>query len=590
MTVSDYIFHYLKSVGVDHVFIVVGGGSMYLNNSLKNSGIKYTCFHHEQSCAMAAEGYARVSGKMAVVLVTSGPGGTNTITGVAGNWTDSVPVLYISGQVKYKTTTYYQDTINDFTYDFMPYLRQLGDQEVCILDLVRPITKCSYMITETKNIRYQLQRAIHFATSGRPGPVWLDIPIDVQCAEYEDEHPNREYKFGEEMKQPNFHQAIMAICESQRPLLVAGHGIRLSKCVDDFKRLVNQLNIPVVTTFNGQDLLPTYHPKHIGHIGTVGTRAGNIALQNADCVIFLGTRNNIRQISYNWENYCPNAKRIIVDIDEAELNKHTMAGDNILLNCDVFWFIKEMMELENQWTDKWLNWCKEKQVQYPVVFDSYRQQKGINPYHFIEELTKLLPDDAIVVSSNGTACVALFQAGVVKENSRFIMNSGIASMGYGLPAAIGACIASGNPVVCIDGDGSLQMNIQELATIRHYNLPIKIFVLNNGGYHSIKETQDAHFDGNYIGCNELDLTFPDLYDIGNAYGVNSEKINNINTAYCIRYIMNDTTPLLCEVELGDYTFAPKLSSYKINGKLVAPPLDDMSPRLSEEERKGNEYI
>jgi len=585
MRIADYIIKHLANIGVKHIFTVVGGGSMYLNDALKKEKRITPIFcHHEQACAFAAEGYARVNNQLAVVLVTSGPGGINCLTGVAGQWTDSVPVLYISGQVKYETTLHAGE------YD-MRELRQMGDQEVRIVDIAYPITKHAKMVLPEDNIKYELELAINYATSGRKGPAWLDIPVDIQNKEFVSNgigyiHGKNKITLTADIK-----KVVSMLHESKRPLIVAGHGIRLGNAIKEFNELINNIEIPVVTTFNGFDLVDSNHHNYIGRIGTIGTRAGNFALQNTDLILFLGTRNNIRQISYNWENFAPNARKIIVDIDQVELDKNTIHGD-MQICCDVKNFL---VELNHQMVDypvndediKWLTWCKEHKEKYPVVLDKYKNQEGINPYYFIQELTRELSSnhDAIVVAANGTASIALFQAGIIRKGQRMFMNSGMASMGYALPAAIGACLASGREVICIEGDGSLQMNIQELATIKHYNLPIRIFVLCNGGYKSLQITQENHFDADYTGCTLTDLTFPDLENICNAYGLGYEYMDEVNHFEHMLYFY---PPIITEVVLGNYEFAPKLGTVKMDdGSIQSPSLENMSPMLNEEEMEEN---
>ena len=587
MRTADYIMKHLADIGVKYIFTVIGGGSMYLNDALKKEKRITPIFcHHEQACAFAAEGYARVNNQLAVVLVTSGPGGTNCLTGVAGQWTDSVPVLYISGQVKYKTTLHAQG-------NYYGTLRQLGDQEVNIIDIVFPITKHAKMILPEDYIQYELQMAIYYATYGKKGPVWLDIPVDIQNKEIIDDGGGslNVYNNETELINKDIRNIISMFHKSNRPLIVAGHGIRLGNAIPEFNELINNVEIPVVTTFNGFDLIDSNHYNYIGRIGSIGTRAGNFALQNADLILFLGTRNNIRQVSYNWENFAPNAKKIIVDIDQAELDKNTVGVGWLGICCDVKDFLTE---LNLQMVDypindddiKWLEWCRERKEKYPVVLDEYNKKLGINPYYFIRELTKDLPSDAIVVAANGTASITLFQAGVIKKGQRMFMNSGMASMGYALPAAIGACLASGREVICIEGDGSLQMNIQELATIKHYTLPIRIFVLCNGGYKSLQITQENHFDADYTGSTHADLTFPDLENICNAYGLGYGYIDETNQIDDdLTYYM---TPIITEVVFGDYEFAPKLSAVKMDdGSIQSPSLENMSPFLSKEEMEGN---
>lgn len=592
LRVADYIFKFLADYGVKHVFLVVGGSAMHLNDALKKTKrIKYVCTHHEQAAAMAAEGYARTTGGLAVVSVTSGPGGTNTLTGVIGQWLDSVPVLYLSGQVKHETTI---ASVPD------SHLRQLGDQEINIIDIVKPVTKYAKMITDPKTIKVELARAVHIATSGRPGPVWLDIPLDVQGTLIDEQHRPSENTNNIPLAAEDkvISKVIKELQKAKRPVLVAGHGIRISKAQKQFLELVDLLNIPVVTTFNGFDLLPSQSDHFIGRIGTLGSRAGNFALQNADLVIFLGTRNNIRQISYNWTSFARQAKKIIIDIDDAELHKKTVPGD-LLIHLDAKVFITELLKkIPNGFSvnKTWLKWCLMRKKKYPVVLEEYKipDEHFVHPYFFIEELTAALDDTAVVVAGNGTACVALFQAGIVKAGQRIFWNSGCASMGYGLPASMGAALAVNREVICITGDGSLQMNLQELQTIKHHNLPIKIFILNNRGYRSIEQTQATFFDSDFIGCNkDSGISFPDFSRLADLYDLKYFKIDATSRMkQVIESVLAYAGATLCEVVLNpDYVFAPKLSSEKkSDGRIVSKPLEDLYPFLERDEFYSNMII
>lgn len=591
--ISDYIIQRLVEYGVKDIFMISGGGAMHLNDSAgRNENIQYICNHHEQASAIAAEGYARASGELAVVIVTSGPGGTNTLTGVIGQWLDSVPVLYISGQVKRATTIASCPDIP---------LRQLGDQEINIIDIVRPITKFAAAITDPMDTRKLLDEAIHIAISGRPGPVWLDIPLDVQGAMVnEDKMIPYFSRKSEDLKAENIKSAVKEtfhiLQNSRRPAILAGHGIRISGANDIFYNLIQKLGIPVLSTFNGFDLIDTYNPLFMGRIGTIGNRSGNFVLQNCDVLLSLGSRNNIRQTGFDWNTYARKATKIIVDIDKAELDKPTIRPD-LAINLDVRPFLDELeTTLTNNvlpdWTD-WVQWCGERKINYPAVTsDMYGQADTVNPYHFMKVLTELLPDDACVVAGNGTACVTLFQAGIVKKGQRYIWNSGCASMGYDLPAAIGACFAKGKgDVICLAGDGSLQMNIQEMQTVVHHQLPIKIFVLNNEGYVSIRQTQDSFFGGHRVACdNTCGVSFPDITKIAAAYGIPSTVLDRSDNLQAkIEQIVNSPGPVICNVHLNpDCKFTPKASSErKPDGTMVSKPLEDMYPFLSRDEFNCN---
>lgn len=593
--VSDYIAQRLKNVyNVEHVFLISGGGAMHLNDSL-GKYLNYTCNHHEQASAIAAEGYARVNQKLAVVNVTTGPGGLNALNGVFGQWTDSVPVLYISGQVKYQTTV---DSCH------IPGLRQLGDQEVDIVNIVKPLVKYAEMVKDPLDIKAILDKAVKVATSGRFGPVWIDVPMDIQGA-YINENELREYEtsgeddiFSDKIE-PQIDSLLGLIKSAKSPLIVAGHGIRLSQSQEIFLDLVDKIKIPVVTTFNGVDILPEDNPVYIGRIGTLGQRAGNFALQNADLVICLGTRNNIRQISYNWENYASKAKIVAIDIDNAELLKPTLKLE-LAVHADINIFIPALLaKIErNSLPDfaEWLNWCLYRKEKYhPTKEQLYLTNKEfINPYLFTIRLTEAMRNNSILVAGNGSACVCAFQAGIVKTGQRFMWNSGDASMGYDLPAALGASIAdTGRDVVCLAGDGSLMMNIQELQTIKHYNLPVKLFILNNDGYVSIQQTQRNFFPDNLVACTQnTGVSFPDFIKLAQAFELPTFRITSAeNLSEQISTVLECKGPAVCEVYLDrNYSFVPKASALRLpDGKLISKSLDDMFPFLSPEEISDNVY-
>lgn len=589
MRTADYIFHYLADCGVDHVFLVVGGGAMHLNDALsREPRIRYVCHHHEQGAAIAAEGFARAAGRLAVVSVTSGPGGTNALTGVIGQWLDSVPVLYLSGQVKFETTIASAPGSG---------LRQLGDQEINIVDIVRPVTKYAKMVTEPSRIRAELDRAIAAATTGRPGPAWLDVPLNVQGAPVDglDLPVDRMADPAPEADDAVVDSVLEMLLRAERPLVVAGHGIRIAGAKGPFVDLVHGLGIPTVTTFNGFDLLPSEDESFVGRIGTLGSRAGNFALQNADLVLFLGTRNNIRQVSYNWTDFARRAKKVIVDIDEAELNKKTVRGD-LRIHSDVGVFIEKLLERipdRRRANDAWMQWCLERRKRYPVVLDEYRVDRpdAVHPYPFMEALTGAMDEGAVLVAGNGSACVVLFQAGIVKADQRIFWNSGCASMGYALPASIGAALGARREVVCVTGDGSLQMNLQELQTIARNDVPIKLFVLNNGGYRSIEQTQTVFFDGNFIGCNEPSgVSFPDHAKLADLYGFAYFQIaSTADMGTTIAAVLAHPGRAMCEVVLTrDYIFAPRVSSERLSdGRIVSRPLEDLYPFLDRAEFTSN---
>ena len=598
MRVADYIFKFLAERGARHAFLVTGGGAMFLNNGLLHEKrITPICCHNEQGAAIAAEGYARVTGELSIVSVTTGPGGTNALTGVIGEWLDSQPVLYISGQVKLSTSLYSEQGNP---------LRQLGDQEINIVDIVRPVTKYAVMLTEPVQVRYELEKAVYLAEHGRKGPVWIDVPINIQSAEIEPERlqkfvPAKEYG-SSEIDDDIFEYIVASLVKAKSPVIIAGQGIRLAGAQDIFLEMADCLGIPVLATFEGFDLMPSGDEKMVGRIGTIGTRAGNIALQNADWILCIGSRNNIRQVSYNYENFASNAKNFIcVDIDQAELDKHTIKP-TMKVHCDAKVFIMGMRchlpanYQRPQTHVDWLNWCRVRKDRYPVVLDEYKHvENGINPYVFAEMLTSALSEDAIVMCTNATPSLALFQAGIVKAGQRMVCNSGCAAMGYGMPASLGAaCAASGTgrDVVCLEGDGSLMMNVQELQTIASNRLPVKLFLFDNNEYCSIRQTHDNFFHER-IGCDAYSgVTFPNWELVAAAFGWKYTVIDSIAAAEkLIPEILAENVPVFCDVKLvPDYVFAPKLSARRLeDGTLVSPSLEDMAPFLSREEMRDNVY-
>lgn len=587
---SDYLVQKLEALGVDTAFMVSGGGAMHLDDSFgKSQKIRLICNHNEQATAMCAEGYARANQKLGVACVTTGPGGLNCLNGVFGSWTDSAPVLFISGQVKFTTTMASCPQIP---------LRQLGDQEVNIISVVRPLTKYARMVTDPYDIDAAVEEAVYLATSGRPGPVWLDIPLNVQAAPID---PAKLKKF----IRPALHkqdisglvdQAAALLQQARRPLIVAGNGIHCAKAQQALRAFLDKTQIPVVTTFNGFDLLPSEDPLFAGRIGTVGQRAGNFVLQNADVILFMGTRNNIRQVSYNWENFAKNAKKIVVDIDAAELQKPTVRPDVAILADAGDVLARLTAKMNRAEFAPWLAYCRQMKAKYPPLREfSVREQDKVHPYFFAQQLSHILPEGAKVVASNGTACVAFFQAFESKRGQRLLLNSGDASMGYGLPAAIGVCAAEKNtPVVCLEGDGSLMMNIQELQTLKTNRLPVKLFVIKNGEYISIIQTQRNFFEGRLTGCNKTSgVEVPDFVQVAQAFGLPAVRINtNDELAGKIQEALNTPGPVLCELDCTEnYTFAPKLSARKLeDGTMISPSLEDMFPFLDRKEMEENMKI
>lgn len=590
--IAKYIAEFLEEKGITDVFTVTGGGAMHLNDALGHAeGLHCTYNHHEQACAIAAEGYTRLTGKLAAVCVTSGPGGTNAITGVLGGWLDSIPMFILSGQVKRETTLWATD---------IP-LRQLGDQEYNIVDSVKPMTKYAVMITNPMEIRYHLEKAYYLATVGRGGPVWLDIPLDIQAAMVETEELYGFDPTAEKLDQKELPvydtelstKILEKIQNAKRPLIFAGTGIRLGNARKEFLELLDKLQIPVVTAWNAHDVLPTDSPYFCGKPGTVGTRAGNFLVMNCDLLLVLGSRLNIRLISYNYKDFAKDAYKIIVDIDENELHKPTVHPD-LAVHADVKDVMADLLKhpygAGNETHKKWLNWAVQLNRRYPAVLDRYRNTDSpMNPYAFLDVFFQEASEDEVMVCGNGSACVMTFQACRIKEGQRLFTNSGCAAMGYGFPAAIGAAIArKGKQVVCIDGDGSFQMNLQELQTVVYNRLNMKIIYLNNDGYHSIRQTQNNLFKGEpLVGvCDGNGLSFPDMEKIAYAYGIPYVRIDHLEAASeQLKEALHQDGPVMIEAVLDPgQNFEPKLSSKVLpDGKIVSPALDDMFPFLDPDE-------
>jgi len=595
MKLSDWVAQKVAASGIRQVFMVTGGGAMHLNHSL-GSNPDLTCAfnHHEQACAMAADSYFRLNNRLALVNVTSGPGGTNAITGVYGAFVDSVGMLILSGQVRYETTV---------RFTGLP-LRQYGDQELDIEPLVRPVTKYCVMVTDANSIRYHLEKAIYLARSGRPGPCWLDIPLNVQSARIDPEAlPGFDAsELDEPWKRtdlaPAANRIFEAVRKAKRPVIFAGSGVRLSGAHADFIRLVEKLNIPVVTGWNAHDAIWNDHPLYCGRPGTIGDRGGNFTVQNADLLLILGSRLNIRQVSYNWRSFASRATKIWVDIDALELQKPSVSAD-LPIHADLAELLpvlaaKDYAGPAGAHAD-WLKWSRQRNADYPVVAPEYWDGPQINPYCFMQSLFQHLPENQVVVTANGSACVVSFQTAYLKPGQRLWTNSGCASMGYDLPAAIGACKASeGAPIVCLAGDGSIMMNLQELQTIVGARLPIKIFLLNNSGYVSIFQTHRNYFNGVEVGAGpDSGVSFPDFERLMAGFGLPYRRVaRHDDMAEVVCAVMAIDGPVLCEVMIDkDQPFAPKLTSRQLpDGVMVSPSLEDMAPFLSREELARNMIV
>lgn len=591
MKVSDYIAQLIADFGITDVFTIVGGGAMHLNDSFgHHKSLKCHYNHHEQACAIAAEAYARIDNKMALLCVTTGPGGTNALTGVVGGWLDSIPMIIISGQVRYDTTA---------RSTGLP-LRAMGDQEFDITRAVSCMTKYCEMVIDPKRIRYCVTKALTIATNGRPGPCWLDIPLDVQGATIEvddlgDYNP-REYisTLPLTIADDEIHNILKKVKNANRPVLYAGNGIRLSKAYNLFFDFIKKLNIPVVTNWNSIDLIPDADRLYAGRGGSLGNRAGNFAVQNSDLILSIGSRLNLRQTGFNWKTWAKNAYVIMEDIDSAELKKPTLHVD-MPLNVDAKILLERFLDLMPEKVsekESWITQCNDWKTRYPVVQKKHYDDAILsNPYCFMNELSRKLPEDYVTVVSNGTACAVGSHAFIVKKGTRFIVNSAIASMGYGLPAAIGACISTGKDTTCIEGDGSIQMNMQELQTIVTNNLPVKLFIINNDGYQSIRITQTNLFNKNFVGIGKQsgDLGFPSFEKLACAYGIPYFSIKSNSEMSKINEVLAYKGYVICEVFVNtEQLFEPKSATKKLeDGTLYSPPLEDMSPFLDRDELNMN---
>lgn len=591
---AKYISEFLVNNGIKDCFMVTGGGAMHLDDAIGHEeGIHCTFNHHEQACAIAAEGYTRMTGRPAAVCVTSGPGGTNAITGVMGGWLDSIPMFVLSGQVKRETTLWAVPDLN---------LRQLGDQEFNVIDSVKNMTKYAVMVTDQRTIAYHLEKALYLAFNGRPGPVWLDIPLDVQGAVVDTDElvhfeKDKEVTWDEPcMTDAQAGILLQKISEAEAPLVLAGTGIDLAGATDKLLMFIEKFRIPVVTAWNANDTVAYDNPYYVGMPGTVGMRSGNFAVQNCDLLISLGCRMNIRMIGYTHHDFAKNAFKAVVDIDARELHKPTVRVD-LPINACVNGFLDKMLKADYEVQkkhEKWVKWCRDLLFKYPTVRDEYRGSRLYNPYVFIDDLFAHLENDDRIITGNGAACVITFQAAKIKQGQRMFTNSGCAAMGYGFPAALGVAVSDNSRrTVCIDGDGSVMMNIQELATVAYNKLNLKLFILNNNGYLSIRQTQRNLFKPPFIGIDsDSGVGFPDFCKLSEAFGIDYYRLDSENNSDdIINRVLTGSGPCVCEVLVDpDQNFEPKSSSRVLpDGRIVSPSLDDMAPFLDREEFERIRY-
>ncbi len=590
---SDFVYKYIASLKVNHTFVLSGGGCMHLVDSLgKNKNITYVSCLHEQGVAIAAGAYAQYTNNLGSALVTTGPGSTNAITGVAAAWVESIPLLIISGQVKRQDISLPNGT------------RSLGFQEINIISIVKNICKYSVTVTDPLSIKYHLEKAAYEARSYRPGPVWLDIPLDVQASMID------ERKLKGFLPQPNktntisiknqIREVVDLINKSNRPVILAGYGLKLSNAQNIFYRLINKLGIPVLTTWKAIDLLPENHRLYCGRPGSIGQRGANFVQQNSDLFISIGARLDLGQIAYSYKNFARMAKKIVVDIDQAELDKLKFENQlKICTNAEIF--VKEFLKKINsikrsRWND-WLKRCKDWNNKYPVVLPEYKKQKNyVNTYALVDMLSdKLREKDLIVPGSSGACSDVFMQAFRVKKGQVILNTPGLGAMGFGLPASIGACIASGlKRTICINGDGGFQLNIQELATVSRLKLPIKYFILNNQGYGSIKTSQRNYFKGFYVASGpESGVVLPLITKVAQAYGISSIIIKNYeDLKKKIDFILNSEGPTICDISIdpGEQVMPKLMSQVKKGGVMISKPMEDLWPFQDRKEFKSNMII
>ncbi|SFE86102.1 acetolactate synthase-1/2/3 large subunit [Paenibacillus algorifonticola] len=589
--VSDYIANYIESMGIKSAFMLSGGGMMHLIDALGQlTQVKYYCNHHEQASAMAAEGYARQTNQLGVCYATSGPGATNIVTGLTGAWLDSAPVLFITGQ---------SNLLQTVRGTQISGLRQYGTFEVDIVAITEPITKYSVFVTDPKSIRFHLEKAVFLATTGRPGPVLIDIPLNIQGAlidteELEGYTPELENNY--KVNAQEIEDVIELLKKAERPILLAGHGIRAAGCINDFRDFVHKLNIPVVTTQLGKDVLPYVSDLFVGHPGVKGDRAGNLCVQNADLILVLGSSLHAQTTGYDVEHFAPHAIKIQIELDKAVLERENV-GVNIKINSDIKTFIELMNKHEklslniDGWKDACINW----KTKYAVFNEPHIIDDGpVNFYEFAEVLSNELVGNETIVTDAGSAFYVMGQGLKIKENQRYIVSGGLGAMGYALPASLGIATADSDlNVICVTGDGSLQTNIQELQTMKHYQLNVKLFVLNNDGYVSIRNTQNAYFSGHYVGTSiDSGVSIPDLDKIANAYGIPYIACEN---RYGLKDAINQALaiegPVICGItSQPNQLIIPTVSSAKLDdGRMVSKPIHDMFPFLDPEELKKNMF-
>lgn len=592
MRVSDVIVDFIYKLGVDTVFTVTGGGAMFLNDAVAaHSKMKSVCNHHEQACAMGAVGYAKLRNNYAAVILTTGCGATNAITGLLDSWQDNVPCVFVSGQVKRK------ETCHNATVP----LRQFGVQEADIVAVVQSLTKYAVMINDPQDTLFELEKAAFLARSGRPGPVWLDVPLDIQGATVDLEALRHFVPEADALVKPapsvmDIEVLMDRLAAAKRPIIVAGNGIRLGGAVESFRRFVESTKIPVAVSFLGVDLLPTGHPQYVGRLGIKGDRAGNFAVQNSDLVISIGCHLSVALTGFEYELFAREAYLAVVDIDPEEHRKNTVKIDQFIYS-DVSEFLTRFSFAKP--LDEWQTWgkaCLKWKEQWPVCLPAYADEKeGINKYSFIEKLKDHLKSDSVVVSDAGSSYYVTSQALKIRDQQRYLTSGAQADMGFTLPAAIGASVAkSGGEVVGITGDGSFQMNIQELQTLVHYQFPVKLVVWNNNGYLSIRTTQKKFFSGREIGTDsDSGVSFPSTEKISGAYGISFLRVSELDALdAALNQLMTASGPMILEVMCPqNQEIIPTASSKRLpDGRMVSKPLEDMYPFLDRTEFLANMIV
>lgn len=597
MKLSDYVMQFIADQGVTHVFMLPGGGCMHLVESLgSNPRLKFVCNLHEQASAIAADAYAQCTNGLGAALVTTGPGGTNAITGVAGAFLDSTPILVVSGQVKRADLSIGKG------------VRQMGFQEIQVVDLVKPITKYAALVMDPQSIRYHLEKAAFLARTGRPGPVWIDIPLDVQAAVI-NEAALPGFDPAKEGLAPaaapaalpaQVSRVIELLNAAERPAVLAGNGVRLAGAVDEFRDAVRKLNIPTLLSWKALDFLADDDPLFAGRPGAIGQRAANFTQQNADLLLVLGARLDHGQTGYNHPNFARGAQKIMVDVDPAEIAKMEMPiAEKVAVDAKLFLdeLLRQLADARltdhAAWRSRVIDW----QRRYPVITEAHWQRTdAVDLYALMDAIADAMtPEDQLIPGSSGQCSELTMQAFQVKLGQRVFNTEGLGPMGFGLPAAIGGCIASGNRrTVCIDGDGGFQMNIQELELLHRFQLPLKIFVLNNQGYGSIRGSQNNYFKGHYVASDPSSgLTLPDTCRVAEAYRLPTCRLTgNAGLREKVREILAAPGPFLCDVVVPkDQPTSPKLSSYqKKDGSMASKPLEDLWPFLDREEFAANMIV